>query len=331
MSSADESSVEDRTSIKQTSKDALAAGVLMDRNKVKLSEKSFEVAFGNDVDDESSSDAGIGTEASNDNELSSAKKATTKATTTVKAATNNNSDTDYHNLNKVTSDVREELFQYVEAYEPNDIEIVTPSKSFIPPYIPAAGEVDPMVKIDGVDDGLGIQMLDEIPSKQGISAVIELQLQSQHHSKKSSDRRVAVRSINDASRKPNEIDEWVQSVEEIHASSTPSANLRQLNGMPSMEELMQSWPDAVEEELKKGSVGVPSADIDLSLSDYVRVLCSLLGIPIYDGCLIESVHTMISLLVETREVSRGCCRLLDESTHGEMTESTYAHHISSNR
>ena len=331
MSSADESSVEDRTSIKQTSKDALAAGVLMDRNKVKLSEKSFEVAFGNDVDDESSSDADMGTEASNDNELSSAKKATTKATTTVKAATNNNSDTDYHNLNKVTSDVREELFQYVEAYEPNDIEIVTPLKCFIPPYIPAAGEVNPMVKIDGVDDGLGIQMLDEIPSKQGISAVIELQIQSQHHSKKSSDRRVAVRSINDASRKPNEIDEWVQSVEEIHASSTPSANLRQRNGMPSMEELMQSWPDAVEEELKKGSVGVPSADIDLSLSDYVRVLCSLLGIPIYDGCLIESVHTMISLLVETREVSRGCCRLLDESTHGEMTESTYAHHISSNR
>ena len=75
-----------------------------------------------------------------------------------------------------------DIFQHIDAYEPIDLRLETPLKCFIPPYIPAIGEVDPMIKIprpDGVYDGIGIARLDEvIASEQSNAAVIELQLRN---------------------------------------------------------------------------------------------------------------------------------------------------------
>lgn len=43
---------------------------------------------------------------------------------------------------------------------------------------------------------------------------------------------------------------------------------------------------------------LPSPDIALSLEDYVRVVCSLLDIPVYDGCMVESLHVLFTLYLE---------------------------------
>ena len=55
---------------------------------------------------------------------------------------------DYANLN-VASDVRD-LFQYIDRYKPQEVELDTPLKCFIPEYIPAIGELDPFLKVSKV-------------------------------------------------------------------------------------------------------------------------------------------------------------------------------------
>lgn len=52
---------------------------------------------------------------------------------------------DYLHLS-VTSDVKE-LFMYIERYKPQEVDLDTPIKCFIPEYIPAIGELDPFLKV----------------------------------------------------------------------------------------------------------------------------------------------------------------------------------------
>ena len=52
---------------------------------------------------------------------------------------------DYMHLN-ITSDVKE-LFMYIERYKPQEVDLDTPLKCFIPEYIPAIGELDPFLKV----------------------------------------------------------------------------------------------------------------------------------------------------------------------------------------
>ena len=157
---------------------------------------------------------------------------------------------------------------------------------------------------DGVSDGVGTAVLDEaIPSKQSNAAVVELQLRNQ--AKKGTRRDggiTVVRSISNASENTNEIDQWVQSVEEIYSATTydKHTEVRYRNKMPSVQELMQPWPADVADELKNGTLELPTADIDLNFEEYARMMCMLLGIPVHDGCVADSVHVLLSLFVEVQ-------------------------------
>ena len=131
---------------------------------------------------------------------------------------------DYKNLH-VSSEIKE-LFKLIDHYEPVDIELEMPLKIFHPRYIPSVREVDPMIKIprpDGVPDGVGTAILDEpIAANQSNAAVIELQLRNIMKNK--SARAVAVRSISNAVKNRDEIDQWIRSVEEIHSMKQPPPN-----------------------------------------------------------------------------------------------------------
>ena len=213
----------------------------------------------------------------------------------------NESTIDYDQL--PVSDEIKELFQVIDAYEPVELDLETPLKCFLPSKMfVALGDVDPFIKIprpDGVPDGLGTAILDEpIPANQSNAAVIELQLRN--HSRKTTSRAVTVRSIDNASENTEEIDQWIQSVEGIHASK-PHPEVRYRNKMPSMQDLMQAWPKEVENELRNGTLELPSAEIDFSVEEYARMMCSLLGIPVYDGYVVESVHVLLSLFAEFQD------------------------------
>ena len=56
------------------------------------------------------------------------------------------------------------MFEYIQRYKPQKIDLETKIKPFIPDYIPAVGEVDAFLKMpkpDGQKEDLGIAVLDE--------------------------------------------------------------------------------------------------------------------------------------------------------------------------
>ncbi len=106
-----------------------------------------------------------------------------------------------------------------------------------------------------------------------------------------------VLSISNASENPYEIDKWIRSVAEIHAKDSQSG-VRYRNRIPAIQDLMQFWPEKLGVGLKNGTLDLPPADIDLSVEEYARVMCSIMGIPVYDGHVVESVHVLLSLFAE---------------------------------
>jgi intraflagellar transport protein 46 len=69
--------------------------------------------------------------------------------------------------------------------------------------------------------------------------------------------------------------------------------------MPDLEELMQTWPYEMEEALS--SLPLPSAELDLSLEEYARVICALFDIPV-KGNLVESLHVLFTLFQMTKDL-----------------------------
>ena len=201
----------------------------------------------------------------------------------------------------VSNEIKD-LFHVIDEYEPVELDLDTPLKCFMPSYIPSVGDVYAGINIprpDGVDDGIGTAILDEIiPGSQSNAAVIELQLRNL--SKTMSSRAGTVRSISNAAENKKDIDQWIDSVEEIHATSLPT-EVRYHNKMPSVQELVQAWPKDIQDELRNGSLELPGAEVDLSVEEYARMLCSLLGIPVYEGRLIESLHVAFSLFIELHD------------------------------
>ncbi|KAL3817007.1 hypothetical protein ACHAXA_010127 [Cyclostephanos tholiformis] len=165
----------------------------------------------------------------------------------------------------------------VDDYEIGDIELEKPFKVFLPQRIPSVGEVDPMIKIprsDGVVDGVGGAILDEhIDAIQSNAAFAEPHLRNV--TKNISRRAVAVRDIINTVKNTNEIDQWIQSVEETHSKKQqPTQN--------KMDYMKYQIKREIADEIKKGLLYIPSADIDLSVEEYARMLCSLFEIPVHE-------------------------------------------------
>jgi len=69
------------------------------------------------------------------------------------------------------------LFEYIQRYKPQKIDLETKIKPFVPDFIPAVGEVDSFLKMtkpDGTKEDLGIQMLDEPSLNHEDKTVLEL-------------------------------------------------------------------------------------------------------------------------------------------------------------
>ena len=127
---------------------------------------------------------------------------------------------DYAHLN-VSSEVKD-LFQYITRFKPQEVDLDTSLKCFIPDYIPAIGEMDPFLKVprpDGKPDFLGLKCLDEPSSQQSDPTVLELQLRAV--SKKQQYGDVVVRSIENASKTPNAINKWINSINDLHRTKPP--------------------------------------------------------------------------------------------------------------
>ena len=76
----------------------------------------------------------------------------------------------------VSSEIQD-IFKFIERYQPQTIELDFKLKPFIPDYIPSIGDIDAFLKVnrpDGKEDNLGFIVVDEPSSNQSDPHVLDL-------------------------------------------------------------------------------------------------------------------------------------------------------------
>jgi intraflagellar transport protein 46 len=161
-----------------------------------------------------------------------------------------------------------------------------PTPSLSPPLLPFSLQGP---RPDGKGDNLGLVTLDEPASIQSDPTVLTLQLRAV--SKSSGQQPMLVRSVEHAEKDPKAISGWIHSISDLHRHK-PAPSVRYSKPMPDIEALMQIWPAPIEELLEANPL--PDADMNMDLATYVRTVCALLDIPVYDK-LTESLHVLFTL------------------------------------
>ncbi|CAI9728988.1 transport 46 homolog isoform X2 [Octopus vulgaris] len=205
---------------------------------------------------------------------------------------------DYDNL-QVSPDIKD-LFEYISRYSYQVIELEHKLKPFIPDFIPSVGDTDAFIKIPRPDmkpDMVGLTVLDEPCAAQSDPTVLDLQLRT--ISKQTTAKQMVVKSLEQAEKDPKQIDNWIQNIDKLHRSKPPP-NVHYTKNMPQIDSLMQEWPSELEELLKE--VSLPSASMDTSLADYIRAICCILDIPVYqtshNNDMIQALHVLFTLYNE---------------------------------
>ncbi|EPY88051.1 intraflagellar transport protein 46 isoform 2-like protein [Camelus ferus] len=186
---------------------------------------------------------------------------------------------DYEHL-PVSAEIKE-LFQYINRYTPQLIDLDHKLKPFIPEFIPAVGDIDAFLKVprpDGKPDNLGLLVLDEPSTKQSDPTVLSLWL-TENSKQHNITQHMKVKSLEDAEKNPKAIDTWIESISELHRSKPP-ATVHYTRPMPDIDTLMQEWSPEFEELL--GKVSLPTAEIDCSLAEYIDMICGKLFQPFLD-------------------------------------------------
>ncbi|KAI9204180.1 intraflagellar transport complex B protein 46 C terminal-domain-containing protein [Polychytrium aggregatum] len=191
----------------------------------------------------------------------------------------------------------QELFAYIEGYQPEVVDLVTELKCFLPDYIPSIGDIDPMIKIPPprpIDTSkskdsfselslLGITVIDEPAANQTDSAILDLQLRSAHKSAASAAPQ-HVRSIQFTSTAESKgyksLSQWIQNIYNLHLQKPPDT-VTYSKRMPEIETLMAEWPAEIESLLSSGEMQVPPPEINLPLGEYATLLCELLDVPVH--------------------------------------------------
>ena len=211
----------------------------------------------------------------------------------------------YANL-RVSPDVKE-LFGYVSRYVPVDVAPPTPLKPFVPDYVPAVGDVDEFVKVprpDGVDDGLGVRVLDEPGSEQSDPASLSLKLRRADGGGLggiggadggAGGKGAVVGRIERPESKEGaaKLDAWIESVNALHEGDDKSgAQFAYSVNMPDIETVMREFDPEVEEALRTS--GFPDNLPDMDLKSTIKYMCAVLDIPVYEGHMNESLHMMFT-------------------------------------
>lgn len=202
---------------------------------------------------------------------------------------------DFDNLN-VPQEVKD-LFKYITRFRPENLELQTAIKPFIPDYIPSIGEVDAFLKPPRPDknsENLGLAAIDEPCLNQSKESTMRL-LFNVHRKQKIGEK--IIDSVAFAEKNPKEVTRWIQDVTSIQRQP-PSVGYTK--AFPDIDHLMQEWPAEVEDALQ--NLRFPSEEIDMSLEEYSKLACSLCDIPVFNTSnnknLIESLHVLFTLYSE---------------------------------
>lgn len=156
-----------------------------------------------------------------------------------------------------------------------------------------------MPKPDGTKEDLGIVVLDEPALNHEDKTVLELKYVQSKNVVRAAP--MDIDSIENADKKPKEISRWVNSVQDLH-KSRPPPTVNYTKNMPEFDELMREWNPEMEQQLKQ--IPFPGPEIDMHVSDYSRLVCSMVDIPVHkltnNKPVIESLHVLFTLFSEFR-------------------------------
>jgi len=142
------------------------------------------------------------------------------------------------------------LFQYIERYKPQKIDLETKLKPFIPDYVPAVGEVDAFLKMpkpSGEKEDLGINMLDEPALNCEDKTVLELKYVQTKNVVRAVP--MQVDSIEGADKKSKEVNRWINSVQDLH-KTRPPPTVNYSKQMPDFDQLMSELNPQMESAIK---------------------------------------------------------------------------------
>jgi intraflagellar transport protein 46 len=177
-------------------------------------------------------------------------------------------------------------------------------KPFIPNFIPSIGEVDAFLKINRPDNQLeeqGLSVLDE-PTINGVDPVIFSLDLSYTGKNKSINPNLIIKTVDNAEKKPKEIQSWIDSIGELHQKKM-SSSVSYSKNMPDVESLMQVWPERIENLFKE--FGFPDCSINMPTDAYAKIICNMLDVPLHklheERSLIEALHLVFSVYDEFKE------------------------------
>jgi intraflagellar transport protein 46 len=146
--------------------------------------------------------------------------------------------------------------------------------------------------------------VDVVREAEDVSNTVELELLMQvalANERKMRSRSEVVQSIDDAAHRPKLIDQWVASVAKAQASK-PLPQVHYKKPMPTLESLMELWPEEFEQELNAHASAIDKAgaltSLSLGLKEMATLVCVLLDIPVYNGLQLQSLHVLFSLYDE---------------------------------
>eukprot|EP00483_Globobulimina_turgida_P011962 UN11984 len=149
---------------------------------------------------------------------------------------------DYDSL-EVNNEIRR-LFEYIERFKYNEIELETQLKPFIPDYIPSIGNVDCFIKPtlstnnynqQENNEKLGIHYLDEPILNQSDPSTFYLKLTNESK-QVSLNKHTKISSIVDAEKNTNKIRNWIDNFKKVNNKSlSNNVCIENLNNMPKVE------------------------------------------------------------------------------------------------
>lgn len=174
-----------------------------------------------------------------------------------------------------------EIMQFIPKFSPQNIEIDYKLQVFIPEFFPSVGDIDAFLKVvtpeplKAIDktqlneiNRLGLEVLDE-PGEQSEEALLQIKLRS-IFAKPLAAPSALVKS-------PKDIEKWIQEIQSLHASRIHDNLMQQHQTQINIDNLMTEWPSDIERQM---DTCYPSASLNCSLSEYVKIICNLFDIPV---------------------------------------------------
>ncbi|KAJ8947037.1 hypothetical protein NQ318_019929 [Aromia moschata] len=106
-----------------------------------------------------------------------------------------------------------------------------------------------------------------------------------------------VKKIDNIEKNTKTIDKWIKDISDLHKSKS-SPIVRYSEPMPDLDDLMQEWPEEMENKLREN--GFPKPEENSSLSEYVDEVCNIFQIPVAKNK-VQSLHLLFCLYAAIKQ------------------------------